>query len=188
MKFADLVFLIVLLGIVGALGRLAYCALRHRWSDVRRIGGRLLVFIVLYLGIVIGVAVATPRHWVAIGEEQRFDDWCVAVLSVDHHERNYRVVIRVSNQGRGRAQAAADAQLLLVADDGRKFAPKEDPDQRSPRSRLQAGEFFETICSYDVPDDARIVGIDVVHGAWPELFIVGDRGSLFHQRPLVRVE
>jgi len=28
----------------------------------------------------------------------------------------------------------------------------------------------------------------VIHGAWPEWFIIGDRGSVLHKRTLIRVD
>ena len=94
--------------------------------------------------------------------------------------------VRVSNRGRGRPQAARDAKLVLVADDGHRFEAIAHNPGRSLRSQIQAGESIDLVCRYEVPTDVEIIGIDVVHGAWPQLFIVGDCGSLFHKRPYVR--
>jgi hypothetical protein len=187
-NLAELVFILLSLGLVVALGRLAVHAARRRWREAGRLGLRVAGAASTYLAIVVAVSLATPREWVALGEEQRFDDWSVAVQRVERVGGRYRLSIRVANRGRGRPQRAADAQLRLVAADGRAFEPIAAPGERSLRSILQPGESFETVREYDPPADASILGVDVVHGAWPEWFIVGDRGSLLHRRPLVRVE
>jgi len=188
MKLAELVFIAVVLLSLITVFRMAYNALRQRWGSIGRIAIRWFGFTIVYLSIVIGVSLATPRQWVAIAEEQRFDDWCVAVLRVDHHQRRYDVEIRVTNRARGRPQSARDARLVLVTTDGRTVEAIAGGAQRSLRSKLLPGEAFTTECQFDVPDDVELVGIDVIHGAWPQLFIVGDRGSLFHKRPLVRLQ
>jgi hypothetical protein len=188
MKLADFAFIAVAAFSLVVLLRLALQLLRRRWPAARRVGSWWLGFALAYLALVAVVSLATSRQWLSVGEEQRFDDWCLTVLSVDHQGQQFDVVVRVSNRGRGRAQSARDARLMLVADDGREFEAAPDVAGRSLQLTLAAGESFETVCRCVVPAEARIVGIDVVHGAWPELFIVGDRGSILHKRPLVRVE
>lgn len=186
MKLADLVFLLALLGVMVALVRLAVYAARRQWRDVRRLGMRLTGFTLAYLAVIVVVSLATPRRWVALGEEQRFDDWSLTILHVRGIDGHYELTMRVANRARRSAQRAADAAVLLVAADGRTFEPLPAPTERSLQSVLQPGESFDTVRRYDVPTNASIIGIDVVHGAWPEWFIVGDRGSLLHRRPLVR--
>jgi hypothetical protein len=188
MRIQDLVFIGAFLGTVAALLRAAIAALRRRWSDARRILTRLTVFGIAYLLLVSATSLLSPRRWISLGEEQRFDDWALTVLRVSHTAQRYHVDIRVASHARGRPQRAADAGLALVASDGRRFWPLPAPDARSLQSVLQPGEWFETARDYDVDPQARIIGLDVLHGGWPALFIIGDRGSLFHQRPLVRAE
>lgn len=188
MNLAEVAFVAVAVFSLAVLLRLAVELLRRQWPAVRRIGIRWLGFVLAYLAVVAIVSLATSRQWLSVGEEQRFDDWCLTVLSVDHHGQQFDVIVRVANRGRGRAQSARDARLMLVADDGREFEAAPDAAGRSLQSTLAAGESFETVCRCVVPAEVRIVGIDVVHGAWPELFIVGDRGSIFHKRSLVRVD
>jgi hypothetical protein len=188
MNLFELVFLLLVLGLVIGLVRLTVHVARRKWRDARRLALSLAGVVVVYLAVVVLVSLATPREWVAIGEEQRFDDWCVSVDRVERIAGRYRLDIRVASRARGRPQRAADAQVVLVAADGRQFGPVPAPSERSLQSVLQPGESFVTVRDYDVPADASILGVDVIHGAWPGWFIVGDRGSILHQRPLVRVE
>jgi len=187
MHLADVVFLVALLGLGVGLARLTLLAVRGRWREVRRLARRLAAGTAAYLAVVVGVSIATPRRWVALGERQCFDDWCIAVLRVDRLDSRYRLAIRVSSRARGRPQRAADARVVLVAADGRRVEADPAPGERSLQSMLQPGESFETVRDYGARADAVIVGADVVHGAWPAWFIIGDRGSLFHRRPLVKL-
>jgi hypothetical protein len=187
MRIWDLVFVVVFLGVVIGGVRVLACALRRRWPEARRGVVRGGAFLAVYIAVVVGVSLATPRRWLSMGEEQRFDDWALTVAGIERTDRGYRVELRVANHGRGRAQRAADAEVVLVAADGRRFAPANETVERSLRSMLQPGESFETTREFTVPPEAEIIGLDVLHGAWPEIFIIGDRGSLLHKRPLVRI-
>jgi len=187
-KIQDLLFIVIVLGTVVALLRAAVFALRHRGAQSLRILRHTAIFVAAYVAVVIGVSLLTPRHWIEIGEEQRFDDWALTVTAVTHSAGHYRVDVRVSNHARGRPQRASDAALLLVAADGRTFRPLDAPGARSLQSTLQVGESFDTTREFDVPPTARIIGLDVIHGAGPGILIIGDRGSPFYKRPLVRIE
>jgi hypothetical protein len=187
MRLPDLLFIAIFLGVLVALLRAATATLRRRWAEVRRILTRTAAFAVAYLAVVIATSLLTPRRWISLGQEQRFDDWALTVLRVDRTGERYHVELRVSSHARGRPQRAADADVVLVASDGHRFRPLDAPDARSLRSVVQPGESFVTARDFQVPPGARIIGIDVLHGAWPSLFIIGDRGSLFHKRPLVRI-
>lgn len=187
MSLGDLVFLAAALTLLGSLARVAWHLARRQWTTGRTLVGRIGIAIGLYVAVVGVVSVATPQPWIALGEEQRFDDWCITVASVDHDAGGYRVRARIANRGRGRTQRAADANLVLVAAGGRTFEPRDGgPD--ALRVALRAGESRDVDLRYAVPVDTMVIGVDVIHGAWPQWLIIGDRGSLFHPRPLVRLE
>jgi len=188
MQLADLVFLLGVFALFVAALRAAGFAVRGRWADARRVGARAVVAVVVYLAVVVLVSVATPRRWIGAGEEQRFDDWAITVTTVERTASGYRVGLRVANHGRGRAQAAADAEVVLATATGDRIAPEPAPGERSLRSRVQAGDWFETVREFTVPVGAEVLGLDVRHGtAGPGWFIIGDRSSLLHLRPLVRL-
>lgn len=186
MGLADLIFLGLVVALMVAILRIAAHGVAGRWNTVRLLGYRTSLSVAAYLAIVAAVSLSSPRRWIPVGAEQRFDDWGLTVERVDPVPTGIRVTVRVANHGRGRAQAARDAELLLITKDGREIAPSAAPlGARSLRSIVQAGDAFETERDFVVPPGTQVAGLDVRHGAWPEFFIVGDRGSLFAKRPLV---
>jgi hypothetical protein len=187
-SLGDLTFITCFLTFVVASVRLVILAARRRWADVRRAGLHLAAATAAYLAVVAVVSLATPRRWVALGEEQRFDDLAFAVVHAEASSGHWLLQVRVANHGLGRAQRARDAGVALVAADGRRFPCTCEPSGRPLTSVVQAGESFTTTVTVDVPEDAAILGADVIHGAGPPgWFIVGDRGSMLHSRPLVRL-
>lgn len=187
MRLWDLVFVVLLLGTGVAVLRIAVSASRREWARARRIGGRTGVVVASYLLVVVVASLVSPRRWIALGEEQRFDDWAITITSVEHEAEGFRVRARVANHGRGRPQRAADAALELLGSDGRRFPGSASAEARSLQSMVEPGESFETEQVFTVPPGESVLGLDVLHGGWPELFIVGDRGSLFRKRPLVAI-
>lgn len=187
MRIGDLIFIVGVLALLVAVARAIGYTVGRRWADARRILARAFVVALVYLAVVVGVSLVTPRPWIGVGEEQRFDDWALTVTGVERTERGYRVSLRVANHGRGRTQAALDAAVVLVTLTGDRIAALAAPSERSLRSKVPAGDSFETFREFDVPAGVVVRGLDVLHGAWPAWFIIGDRGSLLHRRPLVRL-
>lgn len=187
MSLGELVFIALFLGTLGATLRIVVHLAKGRTREARRLALRLALLLVTYLGVVVAVSLATPRVWFALGEEQRFDDWALTVVAAEPLADGVRLTLRVANRGRGRPQAARDVEVLLVAADGRRLAPRSQTGERSLREPVAAGASVETTRDYAVPDGLEILGVDVVHGAWPAWFVIGDRGSLWHRRPLVRL-
>jgi len=184
----ELAFIVVCLGSAAATVWAGLLTLRRRRPQARRVLGRTASFLSAYVAVILLASVAAPRQWIALGQEQRFDDWAVTVRAVARSDQHYRVDLRVSSHARRRPQRAVDADVRLVAADGRSFAPQEAPGERSLQSVLQPGETFDTVRTFDVPPDADVIGLDVIHGGWPGLFVIADRGSLLHKRPLVRLD
>lgn len=188
MGLPDLVFLLAALALLVAGVRVVVNVLRGRRGVASRIARRTVGVAACYLGVLVTVSVVSARRWIPLGTEQRFDDWGITIARAERTATGYRVSARVTNHGRGRAQRARDAALVLVLADGGKIVPEAAPGARSLQSVVNAGETFETSRDFAVPDGAQVMGLDVLHGAWPELFIIGDRGSILAKRPLVRLE
>jgi hypothetical protein len=184
MGLFDLVFIVAFLGVVVATIRFLAALGRRRWDTARRIASRTLGFVACYLVLVLLTSLFTPRRWIAIGQDQRFDDWTITVRRVEPNQSGFHVTAAVSNRGRGRAQRAPDAQLRLVMKDGRTISPLGSGDE-GLRVMLAAGQSIDVPLEYAVPPGEEPWGLDVVHGGWPGLFIIGDRGSLMAKRPLV---
>lgn len=187
MSPADLMFLAAALVLLASLGRLAWHLVRRQWHAARTLAGRIAAAVGVYLSVVGLVSVTTPQQWIALGQEQRFDDWCITVTSAGRDAEGYHVHARIANRGRGRTQRASDANLVVVTAGGQTFQPH-DSGREALRVDLTAGESRDVDLRYSLPADAVVAGADVIHGAWPQWFIIGDRGSLFHRRPLVRLE
>lgn len=189
MNLAELVFIILFLTTLVTIVRLTVKLVRRRWAEVRKLSTVLASGMAAYVLVVVSVSLATPQEWVTLGQEQRFDDWALTVQRAERTSTGWHLTIRVANRGLGRPQRARDAEVLLRAADGRTFGPLPSPTERALTSMLQAGESFETVRDYVVSPDLPILGADVVHGAGPGpgWFVIGDRSSFFHRRPLVRL-
>jgi hypothetical protein len=52
---------------------------------------------------------------------------------------------------------------------------------------LSPGSSFTTVRVFDLPLEAKEVGLVVVHGSWPGWFIIGDSQSLLHKRITIKL-
>jgi len=131
----------------------------------------------VYIGIVGLVAVATPRRIIALGEERCFDDWCIAVTRANRQGSIYTVTLRLSNRARRVEQREKGVHIYLTDRQGRRFDPAPTPAAIPLDVRLQPGEADETERSFNVPNDARDVGLVVAHEGsfcFPGCFIIGE--------------
>ena len=204
----DLVFILVFLSTVATLVFILYTVLRGRRQDTRRVLLRLLSFLTVYLGIVPAVSLLTPRRVLGVKEDQ-FDDGCVAVerasvLPALGRERRllpargvfYAVSLRVSSRALRRAQRAPDTTVYLLDSPGRTDHPSaegqrayeaEHGEAMPLGARLRPGGSFQTVRIFDLPKDARDVGLVVSHGAGPGWFIIGEGQSLLDKRTMIRL-
>jgi hypothetical protein len=155
---------------------------------------RLLGILVgVYLGIVILVSLASPRRVLSIGDDQCWDDWCIAVIKVRRKPvedcQEYEVPLRLSSRARRRAQRERGVQVYLMDDRGRCYDAVHDADAVPFDVLLQPQEKVNTKRVFNLPADARDSVLVVSHEGWfPGLFIIGDSESLFHKRTVVRLE
>jgi hypothetical protein len=129
----------------------------------------------------------TPRRWIALHDEQCFDEWCISVVDGHRVHSHYQITLRVASHARRRLQRAADADVRLLDTAGNRYEPALTT-ARSLQSMLQPGESFDTLREFGLSSERQALGLDVIHGAWPESFIIGDRGSLLHKRTLMRLD
>jgi hypothetical protein len=72
---------------------------------------------------------------------------------------------------------------------GRRYDPVPDPDAIPFDALLQPQESMTTTREFDLPVDAQDPVLVATHGeGFPGWFIIGDSGSLFHKRTVVRLE
>ena len=145
-----------------------------------------------YLAIVFIVSAATPAKVLNVGDEQRNDDWCIAVANVNWLEMGPRracdVTLRLSNRGRGRAQRERGVRVYLVDAAWQRYEPIPRAFDLPLDTLIQAGQSVSAERHFELPADARDVGLVVDHGAgFPGCLIITEN-NWFHRLPVVRLE
>jgi hypothetical protein len=193
MSIFDLLFIVMVLTTIVALLVAAVQAVRGRGRRAVAILLRLGVFAVAYLGVVILVSLISPRRVVTVGDDLCWDDWCLAVSNVQQTSAaagvRYVVTFRVSSRARGRAQRGRGSYVYLMDDRGRCYDPV--PDHTAVRFDvlLQPQEAVDVTRAFELPADAHDPVCVMSHGGgFPGWLIIGDSGSLFHKRTVVRLE
>jgi hypothetical protein len=207
MTIFDLVFILVFLGTVAVLVWVLIAAVRgFRMKALRRLLA-LGSYLAIYLAIVVMVSLLSPRKEFRIGQDECFDDWCMAVEKAEFASAVGQgaaristrgvfciATLRVSSRALGRAQAAPDAAVHLLDDRGRIYYASPEGQQAYERSfgssiplgsRLEPGSSFQSVRVFELPADADNLGLVVEHGGWPGRFIIGDASSLLHKRTVI---
>ena len=194
MTIFDLVFLLVLLCVVVALGAAAYAAMRRRFGRAIGLLRALGIFVALYVAVVAIVSLVTPARVLRIGEDRCFDDWCIAVAKVDQSPiqgrgTTCRVDIVLSSRMQRRPQREQDLAVALVDDSGREYAPAPAPSDVPFDVLLQPSQSITTKRVFVLPPNARAAGLVMRHtGLRPELFVIGNDESLLHKKVMVRFD
>jgi len=193
MTIFDLLFIMVLLAILVMLVMSIVAAMRRRRAAALRILGGLCILAAVYLGVVVLVSVVSPRRVLKVGEDQCFDDWCIAVASVRREPAeaavSYVVALRVSSRARGRPQRERGLQVYLMDEGGRCYDPIPDPAAGPFDVLLQPQEPVHVSRTFQLPADARDPVLVVSHGGgFPGCCIIGDSDSIFHKRTVVRLD
>jgi hypothetical protein len=180
--------MLILLATTALLVFAAYTAIRGAIVNAGRVVFGVAVAWVIYLAIVAGVSLATPRKVVAIGEERCFDDWCITVERVSA-DRPISVALRVSSQAKRVRQSAPDTSVYLEDATGKKYYARPATTEPPFGTIIGPGESYETIRQFDVLENAQIVGMVVRHGVTgPGIVIIGDDAALFHRPAIVKFE
>lgn len=204
MTLLDLVGTLVLLGSVVVtlvmVVRLPVLAWRGRWPRVRREARAFGLYLACYGGMLVAVALATPRRTLAVRERECFDDWCVAGVGAEPAEgvdalcaaeagtRVWVATAEVSSDAKRVRQRAPDARALLEDRAGREYAACGGPlGAHALGDELGPGESFPVAEPFRLPSGAVPAGVVISHGAFPGVLIIGDGQSLFHRRTLLRI-
>ena len=191
MTIFDLLFLALLPALAVWLARAFYWTARDEWGRARRLWLELGAAAAVYLSVVVATSVATPRRRLRMGEDQCFDDWCLAAERVTRVGGEfYAVTLRVSSRAKRVRQREWDAGVRVVDGRGRRYevsaAGQRAFEAANGRARplsdeLGPGDSFETVRVFDAPGEPEGLALEVTHGAGPGLFIIGGEGSLFHR-------
>jgi hypothetical protein len=194
MSIFDLLFILLFFASIATLLTAAVLAVRGRGTRALRILRVYAIGFGLYMGIVLAVALATPRRILNLPEDRCFDDWCAAVQNVDRTPSatgvSYIVTLRLSSRARRVSQRARGSYVYLSDDRGRRFDPSPDAAEPPFDVLLDPGQAVETKRSFTVPNDAREIGAVVVHEGsycFPGCFIIGDEANPLHKRTIVRL-
>lgn len=192
MTLFDLLFVVLFLAGAGILIVALVGALRGRRARALVLLRRLGIVAALYFCALLLISALTPQRYLAIGDDQCSDDWCIAVQAVHRESTSlglqYDVTFRLSSRARRVAQRERFVAVYLRAERGREYPPLADANAVPFDTLLQAGETVSATRRFLVPSDANIVGLVITRaggGRFPGCCIIADEASLLHRRTLV---
>ncbi|HWB13382.1 MAG TPA: hypothetical protein VG826_29420 [Pirellulales bacterium] len=192
MTVFDLVFIVVFFSAVAMLMAAGIALMRRRRgvavARLRRLG----VLTAGYVGMVVLVSLVSPRRVLRIGDEQCWDDWCIAVTNARcqavEDAQSYEVTFRLFSRARRRPQRELGVHVYLMDDRGRCYEPVPDGEAVAFDVRLLPQESVDVMRRFNLPADGRDPVLVVSHEGWfPGSLVIGDSESLFHKRTVVQL-
>jgi len=193
MTIFDLLFIILFLLSVATLVTAAIMGLRGRGRRAVMILRRLALCAGVYFAIVFLVALVTPQKVVHVGVPQCFDDWCITVVDATRmpgsSSASWTVTLRLSSRARRVAQRENGAAVYLTDADHRRFDPVPGDATVPLDTRLQPGESVDATRRFELPLDARDVGLVFTHeGGFPIGSLIIGENHVFHGAAIVRLD
>jgi hypothetical protein len=175
MMIYDLLFLAVVLISVVSLISAAILAVSGRGGRVLRLLKWWGIGAAVYIAAAAAVAMALPLEVFHVGDIQCEDDWCLNVESAQRVSADrYEVVLRMINQAQRVAQRNNNGLLVYLTDDhGTRYPSLPAPDVPAFNVLLQPGESVPTVRRFNVPQDAKHLGLIVGHERWLPIPILG---------------
>jgi len=178
-------FLLLVLGSFGTLITAVVSAWRGQGERAGRIVLWWLLCAAVYLTVVMVVSIVRPRRVYKVGETQCFDDWCITVTDA-RRGQPYEVSLRLSSRAKRVPQGEKGTVVYLTDAAGRRYNPLQDSGAVPFDTLLQPGESVSTTRRFEVPDDARDVGLIYTHeGGFPIGWLIIGEGGWFGKRPVV---
>jgi hypothetical protein len=170
MTIYDVASLMMFFGSIAVLVVALIGALAGRFGVTRFILRGLAVSAVVYVGAWIAVGALAKQAPIGVGDPQCIDNWCIAVENVTATPREaitaYAVSIRIFSRAERTptsfgAHAAADesSDFYLVDDGGRRYDPLPHVGEVPLNVSLQPGEAVRTVRIFEVPSNARGIGL-----------------------------
>ncbi len=188
MHLTDLLFLVAMLATLVAAMRTLWSLSTGARGVARRTTVRWAVGALAYFAVLVVVSMVQPTRVVPLGDDECFDDWCIAVTSVEPADARMVVTLRVSNRGRGRTQAEPDAYVYLRDNEGRVLPPLGPSTAHATASlgdQIPAGQSQTVRVEFDMPPDGHAWSlVKARRTRFPGSVIIGDPSSLLH-RPTV---
>ena len=196
MTVPDLVFIPSFLFCAFLLLRLAFLAIRGRWTKCRGTALTLILFVAAYAVALVGLALLTPRRELAPGQRKCYDDWCIAASGVEQQPTAalcpgaatvWVATLDVASVARRVQQRAPDTTVELEDATGKRYPPCQLAGLKTIRDLIGPGQSISASLPFALPAGARPVGFVVHHGAFPGLIIAGDDQSWLHDPTLLRI-
>jgi len=206
MTLFDLLLILLVLGTAAGLVTAIVAAALRRWT----FAGRLVLSLVLawaaYLAIGAVVALKTPQHIVALGEDRCFDEMCYAVMGYNRTPSEnvghswYIVSVRISNRSRGRAQRELGRKGVLIDRVGRTYevsgegmqalTPVGAPPFPGLDAEVGPGQSLRTSLVFDLPTNVDYPGFALESNLAinPARVVIGDEEHFLHWPTVVTLD
>lgn len=188
--FEPLFLLLLLVALLTLLTAAAYAGIGRRARAVRLLR-RLAIGAGCYFALVIAVTAVAPRKVYRVGEEQRFDDWCIAVTAAGRlpdPPHAYEVSLRLSNRSVRTPMGERGTVVYLTDGAGHRYDPLPDPSAMAFDTRLAPEQSVDTTRRFAVPPDAQGLGLVYTHeGGFPIGWLIVGEGGWFASPPIVRL-
>jgi hypothetical protein len=128
----------------------------------------------------------------AIGDPQCNDDWCIEVEGIKQSSKDtntsYEVTLRIFSRARRRAQRENIAtDVYLVDSRWNRYDPILNGSEVPLNTLLEPGESVITRRRFELPKDAREIGLKVGHRTVPICLIIGECEA-FHKGEIIRFD
>lgn len=191
MTIFDLLFLaLAFCAAVTLLGSVVL-AVRGRVARAGALFLRLAICAAAYIGIVYAATALSTSRVLHVGEPQCSDDWCIAVESVRQTPKSpgmaYDITLRIFSRARRVAQRELAAKdVYLVDSTWRRYDPLPHSSEPPLNTLLQPGQSVLSRRTFELPAQARDIGLRVDNSPLPICLIIGECGA-FHKAPVVRI-
>jgi len=189
MTLFDLLFILLFFTALSVLVSCLVSALRGRRAQAGRRLRTLGVAVLVYMAIVAGVSLLTPRRVLAVGEDQCSDDWCIAVQGATRSgDSAIAVTFRIASRALRVTQRERFVVVYLRDVSGRRYDPDPAPGQPPFDVELGPGAFVGTQREFHVALHTAGLGVVVTRAGdvpFPRCCIIGT--GLFHKDPVVPI-
>jgi len=146
-----------------------------------------------YIGLVYVVTAFSKQVVHRLGDSQCSDDWCIAVDGVDRTSgdtrTNYEVTLRIFSRARGRAQRENIAtDVYLVDSHWNRYDPILDGTEVPLNTLLQPLESVSTRRRFELPKDARPIGLKIGHRTGVPICLIIRECEAFHKGEIIRLD
>jgi hypothetical protein len=206
MTIFDLLLILLVLATIGGIVTIVAGLLCNRRAIAARSALAIVGAWALHLGIGTAVALMTPQHIMALGENRCFDEMCFAVTgwnrtpSTNAGKSFYLVDVRISNRSGGRAQREIGRKGVLIDRAGRVYEVSSPgmhallPMNRESPSGLDSevgpGQSLQTKLVFELPEDIDYPGFALGSNLAlnPARIVIADEDHFLHWPTVVPLD